>query len=460
MAALRVSVRTRRSHHPSPESPHLSSTPSMHPTPNKPLEGTTSTPSTQLPSTAAPNPSKSGPRYYQSSKGGQQQLMPDLQKQLQQLQQQLQQRMKRPQRPTAAAVTITMPGTAPVLSANPYTFSNVPSGQGTSNATQAPSSAVGTSIQSSSSTPTVYPCTNVAQTSATPGQTVYPDQSSRRNSMPVAVYGSLQQLQNMQLMQQSQFQSQFSLLENYPTTNINPIPSVPNYPDPASSSVSLVISSTPSNQQNSVVPGTQHSHPPPSYTHANSASYSLASALSSNVTNTPVDASLDPPLQGDPSNQGIVLQSNNNLPLSTLTSSSQDVRFKVLPTCLSLPTMSSTGVESEESQPQLPLPPSAEQVPPTTSAPATVGDDQGSSGQAHPQGTAAAGTKQEKKKPRKKKTVDKIPRLLVLNVQETMVECQLETTTQQTKFRFDITGDEPQDVTNKLVGLHHYLMLN
>ena len=64
-------------------------------------------------------------------------------------------------------------------------------------------------------------------------------------------------------------------------------------------------------------------------------------------------------------------------------------------------------------------------------------------------------TKQEKKKTRKKKTTEKAPRLNVLSVEETVVECHLETVqqgVQQTKFKFDINNDEPEDVSKKMVG--------
>ena len=82
----------------------------------------------------------------------------------------------------------------------------------------------------------------------------------------------------------------------------------------------------------------------------------------------------------------------------------------------------------------------------STTADPTLGDGATSSSSAQTQTG-----KQDKKKTRKKKTMEKIPILTVLSVQDTMVECQLETTTQQTKFKFDITDDEPEDVTNKLV---------
>ena len=56
------------------------------------------------------------------------------------------------------------------------------------------------------------------------------------------------------------------------------------------------------------------------------------------------------------------------------------------------------------------------------------------------------------KKSKKKKTLDRFPKLLVLNVTGTVVECQLESMTQKTvKFLFDVTEDLPQDVANNLV---------
>lgn len=65
-----------------------------------------------------------------------------------------------------------------------------------------------------------------------------------------------------------------------------------------------------------------------------------------------------------------------------------------------------------------------------------------------------SGNKQhaERKKIRRKKTLDRFPKLTVLSVTDTMVECQLETIKQKTiTFKFDITDNDPQDVANKLV---------
>ncbi|KAK7078471.1 hypothetical protein SK128_004644 [Halocaridina rubra] len=58
----------------------------------------------------------------------------------------------------------------------------------------------------------------------------------------------------------------------------------------------------------------------------------------------------------------------------------------------------------------------------------------------------------DRKRIRKKKTLDRFPKLNVLSVTDTMVECQLETIKQKTiTFKFDITDNDPQDVANKLV---------
>ncbi|XP_063604855.1 serine/threonine-protein kinase WNK3-like isoform X7 [Penaeus indicus] len=70
----------------------------------------------------------------------------------------------------------------------------------------------------------------------------------------------------------------------------------------------------------------------------------------------------------------------------------------------------------------------------------------------HPADGSSSRHHMERKKIRKKKTLDRFPKLTVLSVTETMVECQLETIKQKTiTFKFDITDNDPQDVANKLV---------
>ncbi|KAG0713459.1 Serine/threonine-protein kinase WNK2 [Chionoecetes opilio] len=71
----------------------------------------------------------------------------------------------------------------------------------------------------------------------------------------------------------------------------------------------------------------------------------------------------------------------------------------------------------------------------------------------HPTDGAGSKTHSERtKRPRKKKTLDRFPKLTVLSANETMVECQLETVKQKTiTFKFDITDNDALDVANKLV---------
>lgn len=70
----------------------------------------------------------------------------------------------------------------------------------------------------------------------------------------------------------------------------------------------------------------------------------------------------------------------------------------------------------------------------------------------HPADGSSSKQLMERKKIRKKKTLDRFPKLTVLSVTDTMVECQLETIKQKTiTFKFDITDNDPQDVANKLV---------
>ena len=71
----------------------------------------------------------------------------------------------------------------------------------------------------------------------------------------------------------------------------------------------------------------------------------------------------------------------------------------------------------------------------------------------HPADGSGSKTHSERtKRPRKKKTLDRFPKLTVLSANETMVECQLETIKQKTiTFKFDITDNDALDVANKLV---------
>ncbi|MPC16251.1 Serine/threonine-protein kinase WNK1 [Portunus trituberculatus] len=71
----------------------------------------------------------------------------------------------------------------------------------------------------------------------------------------------------------------------------------------------------------------------------------------------------------------------------------------------------------------------------------------------HPADGSGSKTHSERtKRPRKKKTQDRFPKLTVLSANETMVECQLETIKQKTiTFKFDITDNDALDVANKLV---------
>ncbi|KAK8749876.1 hypothetical protein OTU49_015105, partial [Cherax quadricarinatus] len=70
----------------------------------------------------------------------------------------------------------------------------------------------------------------------------------------------------------------------------------------------------------------------------------------------------------------------------------------------------------------------------------------------HPADGSSSKQHMGRKKIRKKKTLDRFPKLTVLSVTDTMVECQLETVKQKTiTFKFDITDNDPQDVAYKLV---------
>lgn len=79
----------------------------------------------------------------------------------------------------------------------------------------------------------------------------------------------------------------------------------------------------------------------------------------------------------------------------------------------------------------------------------------------HPGGAASSRPAHERRK-RKKKTLDRFPKLEVLDVKDKpVVECQLETIHQKTvTFRFDIDNDSPSEVTNNLVRPFHRVALH
>ncbi|CAL1280793.1 unnamed protein product, partial [Larinioides sclopetarius] len=60
--------------------------------------------------------------------------------------------------------------------------------------------------------------------------------------------------------------------------------------------------------------------------------------------------------------------------------------------------------------------------------------------------------KTEKKKVKRRRTQDRTPKLTVISVEDTMVECQLESTKGKTvTFKFDYTDTSPEEIANKLV---------
>ncbi|GFT09140.1 hypothetical protein NPIL_454061 [Nephila pilipes] len=60
--------------------------------------------------------------------------------------------------------------------------------------------------------------------------------------------------------------------------------------------------------------------------------------------------------------------------------------------------------------------------------------------------------KVEKKKVKRRRTQDRTPKLTVISVEDTMVECQLESTKGKTvTFKFDYTDTSPEEIANKLV---------
>ncbi|XP_054721257.1 serine/threonine-protein kinase WNK1-like [Uloborus diversus] len=60
--------------------------------------------------------------------------------------------------------------------------------------------------------------------------------------------------------------------------------------------------------------------------------------------------------------------------------------------------------------------------------------------------------KMEKKKVKRRRTQDRTPKLTVIGVEDTMVECQLESTKGKTvTFKFDFTDTSPEEIANKLV---------
>ncbi|GFR33593.1 hypothetical protein TNCT_641271 [Trichonephila clavata] len=60
--------------------------------------------------------------------------------------------------------------------------------------------------------------------------------------------------------------------------------------------------------------------------------------------------------------------------------------------------------------------------------------------------------KVEKKKAKRRRTQDRTPKLTVISVEDTMVECQLESTKGKTvTFKFDYTDTSPEEIANKLV---------
>lgn len=63
-------------------------------------------------------------------------------------------------------------------------------------------------------------------------------------------------------------------------------------------------------------------------------------------------------------------------------------------------------------------------------------------------------SKVDKKKIKRRRTIDRSPKLTVISVEETMVECQLESTKGKTvTFKFDYTDTSPEEIANKLVSL-------
>lgn len=66
--------------------------------------------------------------------------------------------------------------------------------------------------------------------------------------------------------------------------------------------------------------------------------------------------------------------------------------------------------------------------------------------------------KLEKKKVKRRRTQDRTPKLTVICVEDSMVECQLESTKGKTvTFKFDYTDTCPEEIANKLV--RFYLLL-
>lgn len=60
--------------------------------------------------------------------------------------------------------------------------------------------------------------------------------------------------------------------------------------------------------------------------------------------------------------------------------------------------------------------------------------------------------KLEKKKVKRRRTQDRTPKLTVIGIEDTMVECQLESTKGKTvTFKFDYTDTSPEEIANKLV---------
>ncbi|XP_071035049.1 uncharacterized protein [Parasteatoda tepidariorum] len=60
--------------------------------------------------------------------------------------------------------------------------------------------------------------------------------------------------------------------------------------------------------------------------------------------------------------------------------------------------------------------------------------------------------KSDKKKVKRRRTQDRTPKLTVISVEDTMVECQLESTKGKTvTFKFDYTDTSPEEIANKLV---------
>ncbi|KAK8749874.1 hypothetical protein OTU49_015105, partial [Cherax quadricarinatus] len=204
----------------------------------------------------------------------------------------------------------------------------------------------------------------------------------------------------------------------------------------------------------SILPSTTTSHPGVIQSHLLSVSTSQPSVASQQVTSAQPTVTM--------SQQGPSALQDGGLPSQSEGVASQPAALQCQPSVVpSLPgvvssvpplgaSLSSSTVASDANQVE--TCPSPQILPDTYSH--LLNDSAASESECseHPADGSSSKQHMGRKKIRKKKTLDRFPKLTVLSVTDTMVECQLETVKQKTiTFKFDITDNDPQDVAYKLV---------